>query len=185
MEITKRQSFLSEIANIPGGEKIGECIQCGVCSGSCTTATKWEYPPRKVIAMVRAGMREELLSSNSIWFCVSCYLCTVRCPRNIKPADIMHAIETVAIREGYKPPSLTPTMYQSFVDSIRDNGRVHELGFMVKYYLKTNPLAALKMLPIGLSMLTHGRLPLMAKKVKGREQVKAILQKVKTLGGAR
>ena len=69
--------FINEVCSIPGGEAIRSCIQCGICTGSCPTADKWDFPPRRVIAMVRAGLREELLSSNSMWFCASCYTCTV------------------------------------------------------------------------------------------------------------
>ena len=185
MERTRHQSFLDEVARIPGAEKIGECIQCGTCSGACPTGARWEYPPRKVIAMVRSGMRDEVLSSGSMWYCVSCYLCSVRCPRDIKPADIMHAIETIAVQEGYKPPSRTPVMYQSFVDSIKSDGRINEMKFMMKYFLKTNPFAAFKMIPVGLSMFTHGRFTLMPKKVKGRKEVQTILKKAKEMGGAK
>ena len=95
----------------------------------------------------QAGNKEELLKSNSIWFCVSCYLCTARCPRDIKPASIVHGLESIALKEGYKPPTKTTTMYQTFSESIINNGRIYEFGFMFKYYLKTNPFAALKMLP--------------------------------------
>ena len=49
------KTFVDEVSAQPGGEKINECIQCGVCSGSCTTVEWWEYPPRKIIAMIRAG----------------------------------------------------------------------------------------------------------------------------------
>jgi heterodisulfide reductase subunit C len=58
--------FIDEVCAIPGGESIRSCIQCGVCTGSCPTATNWDFPPRRVIAMVRAGLRDELLSSNSM-----------------------------------------------------------------------------------------------------------------------
>jgi len=95
----------------------------------------------------------------------------------------MHALESLALKEGYKPPTHSPAMYQIFVDSIKRNGRVHEFGFMFKYYLKTNPLAAIEMLPLAIDLLTHGRMPLMPKKVKGKGEIKAILAKV-TAGGA-
>ena len=176
-------TFLDEVASLPACDKINECIQCGVCSGSCTTATHWEYPPRRVIALVRAGMKEELLKSNSIWFCVSCYLCTARCPRDIKPASIMHGLESIALREGYKPPTRTTTMYRTFSDSIIRNGRVYEFGFMFNYYLKTNPFAAIKMIPMALSLLTHKRMPLTAKKVKGTQQLNTIVNKLSAGGG--
>jgi len=177
-------TFMDEVAALPACDKINECIQCGVCSGSCSTAERWEYPPRKVIAMVRAGMKDELLKSNSIWFCVSCYLCTARCPRDIKPANIVHGLESLALKEGYKPPTTTTTMYRSFAGSITEYGRVYEFGFMLKYFLKTNPFAALKMLPLAISLFTHGRMPLTAKPVKGREQLTKIISKMSE-GGVR
>jgi len=176
-------TFLDEVAKLPACDKINECIQCGVCSGSCSTATHWEYPPRKIIAMARSGMKDEILKSNSIWFCVSCYLCTARCPRDIKPASIMHGLESMALKEGYKPPTRTTTMYRAFTDSIVNNGRVYEFGFMFKYFLKTNPFAAIKMLPMAFSLLTHKRMPLFAPKVRGKEQVKIIINKISAGGG--
>jgi len=178
-------SFIDEVCSIPGGEAIRSCIQCGMCTGSCPTASRWDYPPRQVIAMVRAGLRDELLSSNSMWFCASCYTCTVRCPRDIKPTDIMHALEIIAIRDGLSTKrSRTPVMYKCFVDSATGNGRVYELGMMLKLFLRTNPFAALKMAPVGLSLFLHGRLPLRPSRIKGRGELKAILDKAKTLGGA-
>ncbi len=182
---TGRRNLLAEVASLPGGEKIRDCIQCGMCSGSCPAAQYMDYSPRRIIAMVRANMWDEVLSSNSIWHCVSCYLCTVRCPRDIKPTETMHILETLSIREGYKVrESFTPAMYRCFTDSIKANGRVHEFGFMFNYYRRTNLFASFKMLPLALKLFTHGRMPLRAKKTKGREELKVILEKAKA-GGAR
>jgi hypothetical protein len=87
-------------------------------------------------------------------------------------------------------------MYKSFVSSIKSNGRVHELGFMMSFYLRTipsyfrnlrtEPFAIFRlvgMLPLGLSLFMHGRLPLRAEKIKGRSELKAILDKAHSLGG--
>ena len=179
-------SFIDEVCAIPGGEAIRSCIQCGMCTGSCPTANKWDYPPRKAIALVRVGLRDELLSSNSMWFCASCYTCTVRCPRDIKPADIMHALEIISIRSGLSTKrSRTPVMYQCFVDSAKGNGRVYELGMMIKLFLKTNPFAAIKLAPVGLGLFLHKRLPLRPSRIKGIGELKAILDKARALGGAK
>ena len=180
------QSFIDEVCSIPGGEAIRSCIQCGMCTGSCPTARRWDYPPRQAIAMVRAGLRDELLSSNSMWFCVSCYTCTVRCPRDIKPADIMHVLEVLATRNQLSTKqNRTPVMYECFVDSAKGNGRVYELGIMLKLFLKTNPFAALKLAPMGLGMLLHRRMPLTPSRIKGIAELKAIMDKAKALGGAK
>ena len=182
-------SFIDEVCSIPGGEAIRSCIQCGMCTGSCPTASKWDYPPRKAIAMVRAGLRKELLSSNSMWFCASCYTCTVRCPRDIKPADIMHALEIISIRSGLSTKkNRTPVMYRCFVESAKGNGRVYELGVMLKLFTRINPFTALnmvKMLPVGLGLILHKRLPLKPSRIKGISELKAILDKARELGGVK
>ena len=185
------KSFVAEVAATPGGENIHACIQCGVCSGTCPAAGEMEYPPRKIIALIRAGMRNEVLSSNSMWHCLSCYLCTVRCPRDVKPTELAHALESLATEHGFRvKQTRTPAMYQSFVNSIRGNGRVHEFGMMIGFYrsimphLLTHPLATIKMLPLGLKLFLHKRLPLMPKKVKGREDLSQILRKFAEVRGA-
>jgi len=178
-------SFVSEVAVIPGGENIYQCIQCGVCSGTCPAAGEMEYPPRKMIALIRAGMRDTVLASSSMWHCLSCYMCTVRCPRGVKPTELAHALEYLADKEGYRVKGTsTPAMYHSFVDSIHSNGRVHEFGMMLKYYLRTNPLAALKMTKVGLSLFLHKRLPLMPKKVKGKEDLSRMIQRFREAGSS-
>jgi len=179
-------SFIDEVCSVPGGEAIRSCIQCGICTGSCPTANNWDYPPRRAIAMVRAGLREDLLSSNSMWFCASCYTCTVRCPRDIKPADIMHALEVLAVRSGLSTKhSRTPVMYKCFIESANGNGRVYELGMMIKLFLKTNPFSALKLAPVGMGLFFHGRLPLRPTRIKGMKELKAIMDKAKKLGGGK
>jgi heterodisulfide reductase subunit C len=171
-------SFTEEVAATPGGEHIRSCIQCGICTGSCPMANEMEYPPRKIIALIRAGMRDEVLSSSSMWHCLSCHLCSCRCPRSVKPTDLAHALESLAVEHGYRvKETRTPAMYRGFVRSIKNNGRVHEFGMMLRYYMATNPLAALKMLPVGLNLFRHKRMPLMPKKVKGREELSRVLQR--------
>lgn len=182
---TQANTFVDEISAIPGGEGIRLCIQCGTCTASCPSASRWEYTPSEVIAMIRAGMRDEVLSSSSMWHCLSCYFCTVRCPRDVKPTELFHALEYLASQHHYKTRGTrTPAMYRSFVSSIRGNGRVHEFGMMMRYYLTTNPLAALKLMPIGLRMFSHKRMPLLPKKIKGRNDLSNIIRKLKEVRGS-
>jgi len=76
-------------------------------------------------------------------------------------------------------------MYKCFVDSAKGNGRVYELGMMLKLFLRTNPFAALKLAPVGLGLFLHRRLPLKPSRIKGIGGLKAILDKAKALGGAK
>ena len=186
MEIkTGSDTFVDEISDIPGGEGIRLCIQCGTCTASCPNADKMEHTPSQLIAMARAGMREEALSSNAIWYCLSCYLCAVRCPRGIKQTDIMHALEYLSIREGLvHAKTLTPTMYRLF-NHYCSMGTLSELWFMTRFYLQTNPFRAWRMIPVALNLLKRGRLSVKARKLTpaGSCQLRAILDKAESLGG--
>jgi len=179
-------SFVEEICAIPGGESIRLCIQCGTCTASCPNAGSMEHTPSELIAMARAGMREEVLSSNAMWFCLSCYLCTVRCPRGIKQTELMHALERLAVRYRLSHArSRTPIMYRSFGDFVYSLGSIPEIGFITWFYLLTNPLHALRMLPVALRLLRNGRLSIKARRLKpqAQQQLKAILDRAQLLGG--
>jgi heterodisulfide reductase subunit C len=177
-------SFIDEVTATPGGSKIRSCIQCGMCTGTCPVANEMEYPPRKIIAMIRAGMRDEVLSSNSMWHCVSCYLCYDRCPRGVKPTEIAHALESLAIKYGYKVKGTSnPAMYRSFVSSIKGLGRVHEFGTMLRYYMVTNPLVSLKMIPVAAKLLLHKRMPLKPESFKGKADLAKITRKFHEIRG--
>ena len=185
VELLEPNPFMEEVCFIPGGESVLWCAQCGMCSASCPNVAQMEYSPRKMIALIRAGKRHEVLSSNSMGVCASCYLCTVRCPRDVKITELMHALECLAGRHSLtSAKTSTPAMHRLFVDSIKRNGRVHELGLMARFYLRTNPFAAIKMIPVALRLLLHGRMPLRVRKIKGTEQLKAIIDEAQVLGGA-
>jgi len=178
--------FLEEVCSLPGGECVRWCMQCGMCSASCPNASKMDYSPRKIIALIRAGRRYDVLTSNSMWVCASCYLCTARCPKDVKITELMHSLERLAAQHGLRNTAVaTPIMYEAFVDSIRGNGRVHEVGMMMRFYLKTNPFAALRMVPVASQLMLHRRMAFMPRRIKGAEQIKAMVKKAQALGGER
>ncbi len=177
--------FIREIASMPGGEKITLCIQCGTCSASCPNANRMDYTPRELIALARAGMRDEVLASNSMWLCLSCYLCTVRCPRGIVPTHIMHALEHLAMRHGpTSPKTRTPTLYRVFSNTVYSAGHIPRFGCMGRFYLRVNPLGAVKNIPVALSLFRHGRMPifqLRKLKPESLKQFQSILDKAEEI----
>ena len=88
-----RNNFLQEVAgNVEEGDWVKMCMQCGVCAGSCPLGDAWEHTPQKLFMMIRANKRDEVLTSESMWMCTSCYNCVVRCPRELPITHIMHHI---------------------------------------------------------------------------------------------
>lgn len=81
------RAFLDRLGRLPGGTRILDCIQCGMCSGICPLGYAMDFNPRKMIAALRAGKIDDLYRSDSIWLCVACYNCTFRCPSGIPITD--------------------------------------------------------------------------------------------------
>lgn len=184
VEVSQPRTLEDELYALPGGGDLRQCIQCGTCAGSCPNASKMEFTPREVVAMVRAGLMEEVLRSNSMWFCVSCYLCTLRCPRGIHLTDIMYDLKQLAIRHRLtKKGGRTSNLARAFVENVNKHGRVFELGLLVTYFQRIDPWGAVRQIPLGLKLLSRGRLPLRAQEIspQGKEQLRAILQAAQKL----
>jgi len=116
--------FKIEISKQPGGENLKLCFQCGTCSGTCPVrAINDKYNPRRIIRMALLGMRKEVLCSDFIWLCSTCYACHERCPQNVRIPELMFAIRNIALREGNIHP-----VYKSYVDSLDGHGRLLEVG---------------------------------------------------------
>lgn len=171
--------FLDEILAMPGGEDAAACIQCGTCSGACPTVPFMDSSPREIMAFVRAGYRDRVLNSSTIWMCVSCYSCYVRCPKEIKITDFMYKLKQIAMREGYKNPDAKRAriLSKEFADNVKSLGRNNEMWLLLKYFLATGIFSALKYTGMGLSLLTTGRLELFPRKSKSVSEVRKIIAK--------
>lgn len=98
----------------------------------------------------------------------------------------MYSLKRMAIREGYSRKSSSPSaaeFSQTFVDFAENYGRSFELGVATRFILTHNPLGMVKIAPMGIRMLRRGRMELTPKRIKGIDQLKAILAKAKELGG--
>jgi quinone-modifying oxidoreductase subunit QmoC len=133
-----RSSFLKEVeANVEEGEWVKMCMQCGVCSGSCPLGKHWEHPPQEIFMMIRAGKREDVLTSDSMWMCTSCYNCIARCPRGLPITHIMHGLAVYSKRLGLVPKKQpTAEFAQIFWDNLMKKGRVNELKLGLSMYFK-------------------------------------------------
>jgi heterodisulfide reductase subunit C len=174
-------AFLQEVKAVSQCDVIDRCIQCGTCTSSCPSADYMDYSPRKIIAMIKSGLREQVLSSFTPWLCASCYTCQVRCPAKIKITDVMYALKRKALETGAYPSRFPIAVMDREMDRIlTTNGRSSEVWLMLNLYLKTlNPLGLLKMAPLGLSLMKTGRMSLKKESIKNRRQLRSLLKAVK------
>lgn len=178
----KTLSFLEQVvAATPGDSHLEMCIQCGTCGGSCPSGADMEHTPRQLFAMIRAGMRREVLSSNTPWFCVSCYYCTVRCPQEVHITDTMYTLKRMAVAEKLYDDSAAPDFSKTFITWVENYGRAFELGLMSLYTIRHNLAGVVRLAPMALGMVTKGRMDFTPKTIKGMNDLKAILAKAKEL----
>jgi quinone-modifying oxidoreductase, subunit QmoC len=190
-----RNSFLKEVeANVEEGDWVKMCMQCGVCAGSCPMGPYWDHPPQELFMMIRAGKREEVLSSTSMWMCTSCYNCIARCPRELPITHIMHGLAHYAKRLGIAPKTQPTVKFsQLFWDNLTKNGRVNELKLGIALYFMDGLVQgvknALAASGLGLNMLKAKRLDPMellgGHSVKDKSGLKAMIKKAQEIEEAR
>lgn len=177
-----RDSLLLQVANIPGGESIKKCIQCGSCTGSCPVSYTMDITPREIIALFRARDLESILSSRTIWICASCYACTIRCPQGVQVTDILYALKRMAIEQKIFPKRFPVySLSKSFVYLANRFGRSYEPGLILAYFLKTNPFKLLGLIPLFLKLFFKGRIGITPKKIKGTKTFSKILQEAEIM----
>ena len=179
-KIVRRIKFESEldldfgeaIAAKAYGQKLLSCIQCGTCSATCPLSHYMDYTPRKVIAMIREGFKEEVLNSLTIWLCASCYSCYVQCPRQIHITDVMYTLKREAIAMGVYPKRHPiPVLAREFYGQVLRFGRNTESWVLIRLFLKTNIFKMLKEAGLGFRLWTSGRLSLKIERIKNRAQL--------------
>lgn len=85
-------------------EGLKSCINCGICTAICPAAAFNNYDPRQIVDTVQRGNEseiEQLLKSNTIWYCGECLSCKTRCPRGNTPGYIVQALRALSIKTGY------------------------------------------------------------------------------------
>jgi heterodisulfide reductase subunit C len=180
----EKETFLEQVIEAtPGGERLVHCLQCGSCGGSCPSGADMQYTPRTLIAWINAGRRETVLSANTMWACVSCYFCTTRCPQQIPITDIMYTLKRMSIAEQMHKDTDAPALAKTFTDFVDRYGRSFEFGLATRYHLLNRPLKMMSMGPMGMAMLRRGRMALRPTRIRQIEQLQAIINKARELGG--
>ncbi|GAW92989.1 4Fe-4S dicluster domain-containing protein [Calderihabitans maritimus] len=157
------------------------CYQCGKCTAGCPVSFAMDYTPRQVMRMIQLGMEQEALSSHTIWLCACCETCSVRCPKNIDLAKVMETLRIEAKRRGMVAERNIDLFADLFLNSVEKYGRVHEMGLILQYNLKTGQF--FKDANLAPTLFKNSKIHLQADKIQDGGAVKRIFQRVKTQGG--
>ncbi len=99
-----------------GGKDLNQCMQCGLCAGSCPwRLVDGEFNIRHVIRLNQFGL-EGYESDDVLYGCTTCGVCVQRCPREVAIIDIIRAIRSMVMETGAIPKPL-----QAAVGSLHSN----------------------------------------------------------------
>ena len=182
MGVGNGRSFAEQVmAATPGGEALALCMQCGTCGGSCPSGPDMDYTPRMLFTMVKAGMKDEVLKSNTPWYCVSCYYCTVRCPQQLPITAIMYTLKQMSVEAGIYRDTIGPRWSKTFINLVERYGRSFEVGVVTLHYLD-KPLKLAQMgMGMGMNMVLKGRMGFAPDSIKNIDQLQAILKRAKQI----
>lgn len=175
--------------NVNGGDKLSLCMQCGVCSGSCPIGVQMDHGPRKLFMMIRAGMKEEVMTSNTPANCTSCYRCVVRCPRSVPVTYILQDLLAKQAELGYAANAGAKenvNFSKSFWWSAKSFGRTDERLVTALYYfsfgLKEGWRRGLDNMKIAIGFIRKGRMHIgLPHMIRDRKGLKAILAKAREI----
>jgi len=92
--------------------KVLMCMQCGMCAGSCPESG---ITPFNIRTLVRKRQFEREMDESIPWYCTSCGECTLRCPRDVKPSEMIIEVRSSLVEEGQIPVSIQKALENTFV----------------------------------------------------------------------
>ena len=77
------------------------CVDCGKYTGSCPLArVDPEYSPRRIVERMIYGDAETVVADPQLWSCMTCGLCSARCPSNVDFSRFITEMRAEAFQTG-------------------------------------------------------------------------------------
>lgn len=113
-------------------ESLKACMNCGMCTAVCPAAEFYDYDPRRICDLVQRGDDEELeqlMRSDTIWYCGQCMSCKTRCPRGNVPGELISVLRKVSQETGLFRHSEKGIQQQQLMGTLQKN--ILEIGYCV------------------------------------------------------
>jgi heterodisulfide reductase subunit C len=163
------------------GVTISHCYQCGKCSAGCPLNEDMDLMPNQVLRVLQAelpGYEDKVLGSTAIWLCLACDTCYSRCPQEIALSKVMDFLRQESIRQNKVNPKAKDILKfnQAFLNSVKMNGKLHEVGLTIDYKMRS--LNLMQDVLLAPQMLAKGKLAMFPHKVQNTKAIAEIFKKI-------
>jgi Fe-S oxidoreductase len=79
------------------------CIQCGKCTGGCPVSMTTALNVRFLIYETLVNALPDLGHMEELWDCTCCFTCVERCPKDVRPAELVIGLRSHLVEGGKVP----------------------------------------------------------------------------------
>ncbi|MDP2157514.1 MAG: (Fe-S)-binding protein, partial [Nitrospirota bacterium] len=97
---------------MPTQTRVLTCIQCGKCTGSCPEAGQTPFNTR---LLMRKKQFQSAVEESLPWYCTSCGACTLRCPRDVKPSEVIIEMRSALVENGAISGAIQQALENTYV----------------------------------------------------------------------
>lgn len=91
------------------------CFQCGKCTGGCPVSLKSKLNIRRLMMEGILGRTlDRMADKEALWECTTCKTCTLRCPREMKPMDLVIGMRSELVLNGRIPKTIIEALESAY-----------------------------------------------------------------------
>ncbi|MGD1995025.1 MAG: (Fe-S)-binding protein [Anaerolineae bacterium] len=90
------------------------CIQCGKCTGGCPVSITTALNVRFLIYETLVDVMSDPSHMEELWDCTCCFTCVERCPKDVRPADLIISLRGQLVESGRIPPTIGDALMSTF-----------------------------------------------------------------------
>ncbi len=80
------------------------CLECGKCTAVCPISRyNKTYSPRRMIGRMLTSGTDVIQNDEALWTCLTCQLCSQRCPQDVDFSHLMLKLRIDAFKAGRRP----------------------------------------------------------------------------------